>query len=240
MKYCRKCKLSVNTGNNYCPLCSSGLAPCKPDESSAGKEQDYIEEYMAEDGPASDIYPPPDAGREYNLVLRLFLFLTFAAVSTCVLVNILAWSGVLWSLVVIGAIQFLWAAIAYPIMVRKNVGHMIMVDVISACILLVIIQTTTHTQGWGLDYVIPFLFIAATTTISFIIMVKRMRWREYSVYQFIMIILGLLPVISCVSGMAKVLWPSIGSAFYSFLTFIGMFIFADKKYKNELKKRLHF
>jgi hypothetical protein len=222
MKYCRKCRLSVNTNSDFCPLCSSGLVPGRQDECF------------------DKVYPEPGGGRKYNFVFRLFLFLSVAAVSTCLLINILYYSGVLWSLVVIGAIQLLWAAIAYPLIVWRNVGHMITVDAISACILLVIIQTTTRTQGWSLDYVIPFLFVAATTAITFIIMIRRMKWREYALYQFILIIMGLLPAVSVIAGLVKTAWPSIFSAFYSFLTFTGMFIFADKKYKNELIKRFHF
>ena len=232
MKYCRKCRLSVNTKGKFCPLCSSELA--------LSKQGEAFVEVADRDLVTDELYPQPEGGRKYNFAVRLLLFLSVVVVSTCLLVNILYYSGILWSLVVIGAVQFIWASVIYPLMVKRNSGHMIMVDAISACILLVIIQAATRTQGWSLDYVIPFLFIAATTAISFIIMIKRMKWREYAMYQFITIILGLLPVISVISGMAKTTWPSIFSALFSFLTFMGMLIFADKKYKNELIKRFHF
>lgn len=236
MKYCRKCRLSVNTDSGYCPLCASELAPDKE-----GKASDSPGKACETGEAGSDnIYPRPDGSRKYNLVFRLFLFLTIVVVSTCLLINILSYSGILWSLVVIGAVQLMWAAIAYPLMAWRNIGYMITVDAVSVCVLLVIIQTVTRTQGWGLDYVIPFLFIAATTVISFVILFRRMKWREYSLYQFIMIILGLLPLVSVISGMVKAIWPSVLSAFYSLLTFTGMFIFADKKYKSELIKRFHF
>jgi Osmosensitive K+ channel histidine kinase len=227
MKYCSKCNLYVNTELDFCPLCASEL---KLDKDGITSKNDVI----------GDIYPKPDGVKKYNLLLRILLFLTVVITSTCLLINILTYDGILWSLVVAGAIQLLWAAIAHPLIHKRNIGHLITVDAISICILLVIIQTTTHTQGWGLEYVIPFLFISATTVISFVILIRRMKWREYAMYQFIMIVLGLLPVISVISGMAKTMWPSILSAFYSLLTLSGMFIFADKKYKNELIKRFHF
>ena len=145
----------------------------------------------------------------------------------------------LWSLIVIGSILCLWMVILYPCHRRRKVGHIIIIDAISISILLYLIQIATHTKGWGLDFVIPFLLIAATSVITFIIILKKMKWVEYSVYQFIMVILGLLPLIICISGLASTTWPSIVSAFYSILTLTGMFIFADKKYKNELTKRFH-
>lgn len=238
MKYCTKCNLSVNTNLERCPLCSSILSDSEVKKAvrNTGGSSAY-ETYKPSVGyPKREVSTP----QKYNFMFRLLLFLSIAVGTTCLLVNILTYSGVLWSLVVAGSILCLWIVIAYPLYMRRKIGHMIIVDAISFSILLYIIEVTTHSKGWGLEYVIPFIFIAATSMITFIIFLKKMKWREYSVYQIVMIILGLLPVIVCISGMVTTVWPSIVSAFYSFLTFTGMLIFADKKYENELIKRFHF
>lgn len=225
MKYCTKCNLSVNTGSERCPLCSSiltgidgGMGSYKP---SVGYPKRTIMQY------------------KYNFSFRLFLFLSIVIGTTCLLINILTYSGILWSLIVIGSILCLWVVILYPCYKRRKIGHIIIVDATSISVLLYLIQIATHTKGWGVDFVIPFLLIAATSIITFIIILKKMKWVEYSVYQLIMVILGLLPLIICIFGLASTTWPSIVSAFYSILTLTGMFVFADKKYKNELTKRFH-
>ncbi len=234
MKYCKKCALQVNTKQSHCPLCTADLFDtdevcCIENESADSSEGE----------PEDELYPTNYEIIKYDLTFRVFLFLSVLAVGVCVLINILAYDGMLWSLIVTGGIGFAWAAVGYPIMARKNIGHHIMVDAVSLCLFFIMAQFVTKTTGWSLDYVIPFMFIASTTIISFIIIIKRMKWREYALYQFITIILGLLPVISVIAGLVESIWPSIVSAFYSFITFIGMFIFADKKYKNELIKRFH-
>lgn len=227
MKYCKKCKVSVCTNDDFCPLCASGLT----DNETVGTSPETA---------CFDMYPKPDTRIKYNFTVRLLLFISVVAASTCLLINILTYNGILWSLMVVGGIVLFWAALVYPFLVRKNIGHYIAVDAVFTCAFFIIAQFVTKTTGWSLDYVIPFLFIAATTFISFVILIKRMRWREYALYQFVTIILGLLPVISVVSGLVISAWPSIVSAFYSFITLIGMLIFANKKYKNELIKRFHF
>jgi hypothetical protein len=232
MKYCRKCGLSVNTSNDFCPLCAAGLTAADKVPAAWQRHKDM--------DAAEELYPKSEAGVKYDFTVRLFLFLTVVAVSACLLINILAYEGVLWSLIVIAGIGFLWAAIGYPLLVKKNIGNRIVVDAICAVAFFIVVQVVTHSQGWSLDYVIPFLFIAATTIISFIILIRRMTWREYTKYQFVAIFFGLLPVISVIAGLVNTIWPSIASAVYSFVTFAGMFIFADKKYKNELIKRFHF
>jgi hypothetical protein len=223
MKYCRKCALSIRTKYDFCPLCASQLT-----------------EDASLDAPEEDIYPGYDGEIKYNLTLRILVFISFVGASSCLLINLLTYQGILWSLLVAGGIGFFWAALIYPIVVRKNIGHHIAVDAVCACVFFVVAQFVVGAKGWSLDYVVPFLFIAATTIISLVILIKRMKWREYALYQFITIILGVLPVISVVAHLVTTTWPSIVSAFYSGVTLLGMFIFADKKYKNELIKRFHF
>jgi hypothetical protein len=232
MKYCKKCGLSVRTNDSFCPLCASKLTAEKNENEQAEPEND--------DDRRFDIYPKTVMKVKYNFIVRLLLFLSIVAASTCLLINILAYHGILWSLLVSGGIGFFWAAFVYPFLAKKNIGHFITVDVVCACLFFIIAQFITKSKGWSLDYVIPFLFIAATTIISFITLIRRMKWREYALYQFITIILGVLPVISVIAGLVIIGWPSIASAFYSFITLIGMLIFANKKYKNELIKRFHF
>lgn len=232
MKYCRKCALSVNTGYEYCPLCASQLTECQEGEPPEKKVDDA--------GACDEVYPHLVVEVKYNFLLRLLLFISVVGASTCLLINLLTYDGMLWSLLVAGGIGFFWAALIYPIAVRKNIGHHIAVDAVCACIFFVVAQFVIGTKGWSLDYVVPFLFIAATTIISVVILVRRMSWREYALYQFITIIFGLLPVISVIAHLVSTSWPSIVSAFYSFVTLLGMIIFADKKYKNELIKRFHF
>jgi hypothetical protein len=230
MKYCKKCALAVNTVYDFCPLCASQLTFSQNGETTPDTKETA----------AMDIYPGYNGEIKYNFVLRLFLFLSVVGASTSLLVNLLIYHGMLWSLLVAGGIGFFWAALIYPLTARKNIGHHIMVDALAACVFFVVAQFVVGSKGWSLDYVVPFLFIAATTFISLVILVKRMKWREYALYQFITIILGVLPVISVIAQLVTTAWPSIVSAFYSFITLLGMLIFANKKYKNELIKRFHF
>ena len=238
MKYCNKCKVHVNTDLQKCPLCSLVLSDAKmqqglDENTSAGSISDVCDE--------GEKYPKPDANivDKYNFVLRMLLFISVVISSACLLYNLLTYEGMLWSLYVIGTLLYLWIILAYPLFVKRKIGHIIVISAISTSIYLYALQLATRTKGWGLSYAIPFLFIGATLMITLIIFLRRLKWREYSIYQTIMVILGFLPVIFCIAGMVSPIWPSVLSAFYSLITLAGMFIFADKKYKNELIKRFH-
>jgi hypothetical protein len=180
-----------------------------------------------------------ETANKYNFVLRLFLFISVVIASTCLLINILTFSGILWSAYVAGTLLYVWITVGYPIFTKRKIGQIIVLNTIATAIYVYSLELATKTKGWGLTYVTPFLFIASTLFITFVILLKRLKWREYTVYQTIMVIMGFLPIIFCAFGLVTAIWPSVFSAFYSFLTVIGMFIFGDKKYKDELIKRFH-
>lgn len=259
MKYCEKCKVKVDMEMIKCPLCSAVLTGDggATDEVQAVKAQ-------ADDGNAPDAQAKQNSGvntgeaggitkartskypveavetsDRYNFVLRLFLFISVVIASTCILINILTFSGIFWSAYVAGTILYIWITVGYPIFAKRKLGQIIVLNTIVTAIYVYSLELATKTKGWGLTYVTPFLFIASTLFITFVILLKRLKWREYAVYQTILVIMGFLPVLFCVFGLVTAIWPSVFSAFYSFITVTGMFIFGDKKYKDELIKRFH-
>jgi len=252
LKYCTKCNVKVNTNGSKCPLCSRPLSQ-EPDvklDTADGVSEPIMDKEICPDGlagaDAADFkdwsrYPSPEGGSgyRYNFLLRLFIFISIVVGSTCLLINLLTYEGNLWSLYVIGSLLYAWVVIGYPLLRKRKTGQIIVVVAIATSIYVFSLELATHTKGWGLTYVLPFIFIGATLVITFIILIKRLKWREYTVYQTIMVILGFLPIIFCVTGLANPMWPSILSAFYSLLTLVGMFVFVDKKYKDELIKRFH-
>ncbi len=230
MKYCERCKVKVDTDLKKCPLCSAVLTyDGRPDDGNALPEA------------GNSKYPAviTETVSKYNFVFRLFLFISVVIASTCLLINILTYRGILWSAYVAGTLLYVWIVIAYPIFKKRKLGQIIVLDTIATAIYVYSLELATKTKGWGLTYVTPFLFIASTLFITFVILLKRLKWREYTVYQTVMVIMGFLPVIFCATGLVTAIWPSIFSAFYSFITLMGMFIFGDKKYKDELIKRFH-
>lgn len=251
MKYCTKCKVKVNTVAQKCPLCSVILTEGSNTMEEVSENKAVNTRGKAEENPA-DInrtpitgdtakYPVPDkeAIHRYNFVFRLFLFLSVVVCSSCLLINFFIYTDTMWSLYVIGSILYIWITVGYPLYAKRKIGHIIVINTIATSIYVYSLELATRTKGWGLTYVTPFLFISATLMITFITLLKRLKWREYAVYQTIMVILGFLPILFCVTGLVTSIWPSVLSAFYSFITLMGMFIFADKKYKNELIKRFH-
>jgi hypothetical protein len=221
MKYCKKCNVYVRGDGRQCPLCFSNLAETDGDDGFAG-------------------YPDiQENSRKYNILFRLFLFLSIAGSLVCLLFNLFFWSGTLWTLIVVTGILLLWETIGLMIMSKRNAGLKVIGQTIVVLILLITIDAVTGWNQWSIGLIAPFVIISSTCAMTIVLYINRSRWREYMLFQFVITINGFIPVILYGCGLIKIIWPGAVGALYSLLTLLGMMIFADKQFKNELRKRFH-
>ncbi|SDI53293.1 DUF6320 domain-containing protein [Natribacillus halophilus] len=218
MHRCSNC--SVWTAHQYCPLCKRQLTAEKT---------------------ALETYPPyhSDAKRR-NLKQRVFLFIAILIISSSLLINLLTTPDQLWVFYIVGPVLYALLFINHTILSKAHAGSKIIFQVLALSAMLVVIDVTAGATRWSVHYVIPFLVILATLTVTIIILRKPMKWREYLGYMMTMIILGFLPVLLFLSALSYVLWPGAATALYALLTFIGMVLFANKTMKNEIVRRFHF
>lgn len=221
MKYCKKCGINISGTDRRCPLCFAKLEPVDEEVESAGY---------------------PELGMFYikaSFLLRLFLLFSIAGSLTCLLINLLFWRGILWSLIVVTTLILTWETVGLMILSRKNAGLKVMAQTVAVLLLVISIDAVTGWNQWSIGIVTPFIIIAATFTMTVILYVKRAKWREYMLFQFIITVNGFIPGILALCGLTKNVWPGAAAALYSFLTFLGMLLFANRQFKSELKKRFH-
>lgn len=219
MKKCNKCKVNISNDIDNCPLCNQELEKINDDF-----EIDYPEKYKL-----------PFNG----FVLKLISFISISISLICLAINISFSPKLLWSILVIYCLLYLWLNIHYAMKPNKNFAMFILIQVVGISILTFLIDYLFTKGRWSINYVIPLLFILGSSIISLICIIKPMKFYNYNLYQFVVIILSFCPMISVLLNITTVLWPSLLATIYSVITLLGMFIFADKKTKHEIKKRLH-
>lgn len=221
MKYCDKCQVTVDNPVEHCPLCYAHLIP-----------QDGMTEHPS--------YPPLLRQAErYNLIKRILIMLSLTVAVTCLTINIVTRQKIWWSLIVIGNILYMWVAISTAVRKRAKLGYNILIQAVSLAALLVFIDRLSGQSNWALNFIVPFLFITATLSITIITVVRRMDSRSFILYVFLTALMGFIPIILMAFGLVTKLWPSLAAALYSGLSLVSLFIFADRATKQELKKRFH-
>lgn len=222
MPKCKNCHITIDDSTDTCPLCWH-----------------RIKDHYSEKAKPYPTYKKDVPIKRRIKNYRIFSFISICIVSLVLLVNILTWQGKLWSLYVIAGLGYAWLLVAHTILQRRHVGLKILVQLIAVSAIIIMIDQLSGWHRWSTNYVIPFLIIGSAISINIAVSTTEMRWPDYSIYQIIIMVVGLVPLIVYLFGGATVLWTNVAAAFVSFVIFIALMIFKDKKFKQELKKRFH-
>lgn len=224
MHFCDYCGVRVKNGQQNCPLCGRQLTEHKEVNSLY---------------PAYHVKKLSGARRLFG---RLAAFCSVAACLVTAVINFFTWpeSHLAWSLFVIAPVLCAWLLVGNTLLARRRGGAVILLQTIAFSAMFAIIDAAAGFHRWSVNYVIPFLLITQTLVITIIVYTKKIRWNQYIGYALTMIFLGFAPILLYAVGLCSVLWPSVSSAAYSFLTLAYMFVFSNKAFLGELKKRFHF
>ena len=122
---------------------------------------------------------------------------------------------------------------------KLHIGWKLFAQIIAVMIVLITTDAVTGWSGWSITYLEPFVIIAATLVMTLVLLIRRAKWREYMLFQFLITINGFISIVLYCFGLIKVIWPGATGAIYALLTLFGMYVFANKQFKNELYKRFH-
>ncbi|MFZ4454102.1 DUF6320 domain-containing protein [Salibacterium aidingense] len=224
MKQCKDCQVMIEDNSVKCPLCFKSV----------------VEKRSTSDCTFYPVGHRPEAMAAGRLFPNINLFVSVLIISTCLLINILTTPNHLWFIYVIAPVLYLLLLFNHTLLSKSHVGSKIILQVLGLSSLLFFLDYNTSFERWSVNIVHPFLVIGATLLITVIIIVQRMRWRDYVGYITTMILLGFMPLALYLTGISSSLWASAGAALYALLTLIGMFLFSDQSFKNDLKRRFHF
>ena len=220
MRHCKSCKLEIENNLTKCPLCGT-----------------YTEE-------TSDIYnndyPKVKISYLYDLINKCILFFAISTSIVSLFVNRYLASSTPWSIIAIVGVFYIYLSARLILKKGKNYGFFIMTQVVFVSVLTFVIDYFLGYLGWSVNYVIPFVIISGSIVITTISIIQPFKYKEYIIYLFIITLLGLIPLILIFSHVAKVYWTNAVCVLYSVLTVIGMLLFTHRRFKTELKRRLHF
>jgi len=219
MNQCHHCGVWVK--NATCPLCHSGVA-----DSSSTEKNGY------------PTYPTVNEVKKGKMIVKVALFIAISLISIALVINLLTPYN-LWFIYFVSIVSYVFVTFYHTILSPSHTGGKILVQLVCLSGLLVFLTMLSGGGNWALNYMVPFFVDAATLLITVITLRKQMSWRSYVGYILSMILIGFLPVLLYTVGLVTVLWPSMITALYSFLTLVGMLVFSDTTFKSDLLRRFH-
>ncbi len=223
MKYCPQCDAHVKTVLDYCPLCHHEL--------NGEMRESFVSPYPRKEDERKTVLP---------LTKKILFFLTFLAIVTLVLINLLTLHETWWSLIPIGSVLYFWLAVRIGVFSRHNVAfRLAMLTIVLIAIVNIIDIFYGGNKGWARNYVSPFVLLSANLALCVLLWFKNTDYRDYILYMLTIIVFSLAPLILYFTGLVEILWPAVTVFGLAVLILFMITVFFPSAIREEIKKRLH-
>lgn len=220
MTKCFKCKVTINSNTDECPLCNTPIS---------GKTK------------GNDVFPIIlTKYQNHYLIYKILLTLSIIGSLTSIFINYSISKRLSWSYFVIGGIISFWATFLTGMKRRHYILRFLFAEFNVIVISSFIWDHLTGWSAWSLHYVLPFTCISYIITVFIMRIFLQKYIREYIIYAYLNSLMGLAPLIFIIRDTLKVKWPSIISVILSIVLMTSLFIFNRKQVTQELERRFHF
>ena len=220
MKYCSKCQMKVQNQLNNCPLCGQSLESVEFEI-----ERDYPEQFAKK--------------RRFS-IRKFIIFLAMVIISFSFISGIFQDFQWNWVLIITASTLYVTISAILGSRVKRNIGPNILTQVIGISALSIIIDYFLGYSGWSLDIIFPLGLMAGTTIITVMILLNSKRFTDLVIYQLMFGLMGI--VILAMIYFQVILFRQIAiiGSYYTIITCVGLFFFADRQMIHELKKKFHY
>lgn len=186
------------------------------------------------------LYPKIRNVKSGNIGIKVMVIISFAIAAICAIINICT-SKFLWSVIVIIGIIYAWFTVLYSVHRNINIASNVMIQSIAISLLTLGIDYTIGYSGWAINLAIPIIFSIANITIFVLTLVSLKRYYKYAIYQLIIFLLSIIPLIIAIVSDNIIKTPifTIISSSIAVFVFIFSLILCGRSILEELNRRLH-
>jgi NRPS condensation-like uncharacterized protein len=155
------------------------------------------------------------------------------------LINYATYSGSLWSIIAIGLMAYTALTVEYSILRHANLASKILLQTVAAQVLLVALDHSRGYNGWSVNYGIPSTILFADLSVVFLILVNRMNWQSYFMYQIAVTVFSFIPLILWATGLLTRPLLALITVTVTVIILAVTIVLGDRSVKTELKRRFH-
>jgi len=172
-------------------------------------------------------------------LVTVFYGLLFFVGAVLGMINYATYSGSLWSIIAIGLMAYTALTVEYSILRHANLASKILLQTVAAQILLVALDHSTGYNGWSVNYGIPSTILFADLSVVFLILVNRMNWQSYFMYQIAVTVFSFIPLILWATGLLTRPFLALFTVTVTVIILAVTIVLGDRSVKTELKRRFH-
>lgn len=154
-------------------------------------------------------------------------------------INYATYSGSLWSVIAIVLMAYGGLTVKYSVLRHSNLASKIFLQTVAAQVLLVALDHSTGYNGWSVNYGIPSTILFADLSVVFLILVNRMNWQSYFMYQIAITAFSFIPLILWAAGLLTRPTLALITTVVTVIVLTVTIVLGDRSVKTELKRRFH-
>lgn len=222
MKECNKCKITIQTHQEYCPLCHQKL--------TGEIDSNYVELYPKKEH--IDTLP--------KKTHQILLFISALSIIILAIVNFFTLDYGYWAAIPMVSIFYFWLLMKFSIFTKINSMKRITTTTIILILLLFFINLLTDPNTlWSIDYLLPSMIMTNNTIIQIIMFIRNKPFKEYALNLFLLVLFSSIPVILTISGVVQDPTLSVITIGHGLAILIFMLVFYPTVLKDMLARVFH-
>ncbi len=224
MNRCTNCNVEVYESDKCCPLCKLAFDTSAYEKDTPVKYPEYSE-----------------ITKKISKIWKVPVFVSIVAIFISVYINIFTHESgsIIWAGIVAVALFYINAVIKVLKSKSKRYGAKVLLNYVITSSFIIALDMFTGRLFWSTNYVFPFLTIAVTLYLTVLAIRSRQLFSEYFGYIMVAVCISFVPIPIYLLGFSDRLWGVFIAAIACVLIVIGLFLFADKRLKQEILKRFH-
>ena len=156
-----------------------------------------------------------------------------------IVINKLTTPRIPWAAIANGGIIYAWIVLFYSIRKNINIAGHVLLQTIAISILTIYIDYELKFKGWSIDIVVPILVIISNITMLVLTIVSHKDFIKYAIYQLLIVLFSLLPIILVTENMVQNKTLSIVASVISILNLGLSLILCARDVKEAVIRKFH-
>ena len=185
------------------------------------------------------LYPQKMNSKKSNLILKFSISISIITAILLLIINKYTTPDIPWAAFTNAGIIYVWIVVFYSIYKNINIAGHVLLQIIAISILTIFIDNGLGYKGWSINLAIPILIIISNITMLVLTIVNYNRFVKYAIYQLIIVLFSMLPIIFIKENIVQNKTLSILSSAISMLNLVISLILCTKDIKEAIIRKFH-
>ena len=185
------------------------------------------------------IYPKKIKAKKTDIIIKIFICISIAIAVLFLIINKYIFPSIPWAALTNAGIIYIWVTVIYSIKRNTNIAGYVLIQAIAISALTAYIDYKLGWKAWSINIAFPIIIMIANITMFVLTIVSHKKYIKYALYQLIIVIFSMLPVILISENMLENKILSMVASGICFINFVLCLSLCSKDIKEAIIRKFH-